>query len=259
MKKFSSLKIIISIIFCCFILISCSDNSTTPVVKSNALGLGSGVEPDESYSCDQLAEMFDSIKINASIQFFYQLTQGKSDNDTIWSNSRSSTSAHFWLNSILFPANPNDYDVCNPVKSVEINGTVIPNSGDHNNYYSETAPFYFGSPNHIVITIGDLLPKLDTTFTFFPKMNILSPAIGAQISANKDLVLKWNGRNDGYVHINIMYMNEEFNVTFPKGEGFVRDDGQFTILSSDLQDTTEFPDGRYIITLVRHETYFPTL
>lgn len=260
MKKLFNFKLCAIFLFSIFVFVSCSDNPTTPEIKSNALGLGSGVTPDESYSEEQITEMFDSIKINAQFWFFKLLNEGITQDGNYYSQILKSVSAEFWIQDITFPPENFEETLHVPVNSVQINEKYLSSSPVDNVYSDTSVSVYFGTqPNHIVVSDNIIFPNLDTNFKFYSEIQFQSPKVGDVIYSNQNATIRWNGGSNGKVKLSIYYLlNDGFGVVMlPKTMGFISDDGQFTINSSDLRDTTAFPAGEYIFVLDRYETFFP--
>jgi len=256
MKKLFNLKLWAIFLFSIFVFASCDDNPTTPVVKSNALGLGSGVEPDESYSEEQYAAMLDTTNIYGEISL---LTYSINNNDGYLNLSYTFyiSMARFWDKSFPYPPEPTDTN-CVPIKSIKINDTSLKSTGTYNEYFSNTAPIYSGSQsNHINIQISDIDSAFDTFITIPPAIKIEYPPAGKILYADRKTVLKWNATNNGYVRFVMNYgESENPNFNFQSIEGYIRDDGEFTITEKDFLDSTKFPSGTYTISLERTNPNF---
>jgi len=260
MKKSFYAVIIISMISSLFFIFGCSDNPTTPAVKSNALGLGSGVEPDESYSQEQIIAMYDSIKINGQFWFNKILNEGITQDGNFYSQSLRGVTAKFWMHDINFPPEYFEDTLCVPVNSLQINDKYLSLFLDENVYSDTSISVFFGTqPNHIVVSDNVIFPNLDTNFTFYPQIQFQYPKAGDVIYSNQKTTIRWNGGSKGEVFFCIYYLlNNGYDIIrLPKRAGFINDDGQFTINSNDLRDTTIFPSGEYLLRLGRYEIYFP--
>lgn len=258
MKKLFNFKLCAIFLFSIFLLASCDDNTTTPEIKSNALGLGSGVSPDESYSNEQIEAMYDTIQVYAEIAMSKDIQEWKDSNGVIISDERNISSAKFWANSVEFPPDLLADTLYIPVDSVIVNDVALEKDNDDNDYRSMAAPVYFGTqPNHIVVKDNDFAPTLDTHFTFYPEIRFQFPKAGDTLYSNQKISLRWNGRNSGYVYFYLLYLDKEFMLQIPKNNGFLRDDGKFDINANDFQDTTKYPEGPYILIIQRFETFFP--
>ncbi|HPD34295.1 MAG TPA: hypothetical protein P5545_05820 [Bacteroidota bacterium] len=256
MKKSFYAVIIISIIFDLFFIIGCSDNPTTPAVKSNALGLGSGVEPDESYSQEQYAAMFDTTMIYGEISLLTYAINNNSGSVN-FSYTLYISMARFWDKSLPYPPEPTDTN-CVLLKSIKINDSALGKSEYYNEYASYTAPIYSGSQsNHINIQMSDAEPPFDINLTFPPAIKIDYPTAGKTLYANRKTVLKWNGTNNGYIRFVLTYVEPENpDVNVQSVAGYIRDDGEFTITEKDFLDSTKYPSGEYTISLDRTNPYF---
>jgi len=257
MKKLFNFKLCAIFLFGIFILASCDDNNS-PEFKSNALGLGSGVSPDESYSNEEIEAMYDDIQVYAEIAMSKVIQDWKDSNGVIISNERNFSYASFWPNSVEFPPDFLADTLRIPVDSVIVNDVALEKDNDDNNYSSMAAPVYFGTqPNHIVVKDNDFVPTLDTHFTFYPEIRFQFPKPDDTLYSNQKISLRWNGRNSGYVYFNLSYLDMELMSQFPKNNGYLRDDGKFDINANDFRDTTKYPEGQYILVIQRFETFFP--
>jgi len=254
MKKSFYAVIIISIISSLFFIFGCSDNPTTPAVKSNALGLGSGVEPDESYSQEQYAAMFDTTMIYGEIGLYQSLASyvNMDHSSTLEFNLGI---AYFWEKGHTYPPLSND-SIFIKIDSLSINNVSFIRTDSNNLCMLMNPPLNLGtSTNHFYIKLNQSTPAYDNNISLPPAIKIEYPTLGKILYTDRKTVVKWNGTNNGYVYLEIRPYNfYDTTTTIPVAKGYIKDDGEFIINDKDLD---KFPDGNYTLLLNRISYYFP--
>ncbi|MEN6510352.1 MAG: hypothetical protein ABFD00_00760 [Chloroherpetonaceae bacterium] len=259
MTKNITKKVIVGLIFSLAVLFGCSDESTTPTVTSNELGLGSGVSPDESYSSDQIFPLIDTTNFYGEINIGKGLVEQKTSDNQIYSKTSTGCRVKFWENAHKFANLTFDDSLCIPISGVSINETQLNQNGKYYVYGDSGVPAYFGSqPNHISILPNQYIPAFDTNITLLPEIKFTSLRAGDTIYSNRKTTLKWDGRSNGYADLKIFYLEHGIaqNILIPIANGFIQDDGQFIINSGDL---SKYNEGEYMFQITRYETIYPKL